>query len=407
MKFFIICMIFITLINESMNQSDKQYCDYLTNAKIILDKYPLIDGHNDLPFRIRQNFRNDIQYLDLEDTSKYLFTESKNISHTDLKRLREGRQSGQFWAIFAPCSTTGKDAVRVHLEQIDLVKRIVKKYSNFFTFVTDSKGIVEAFGQRKFFSLLGVESGHAIDSSMGTLRMFYELGVRYMTLTHNCNVPWATSSLIDKKPNAQSYGGLNYFGREIIKEMNRLGMMVDISHVSEQTMNNVLEISRSPVIFSHSSAYALCNHTRNVKDYVLQKLKANNGVIMVNFYNNFVTCSGSATLNDVVAHLEHIKSLIGVDHIGIGADYDGVSRTPTDLEDVSKYPNLFAALLRNGWTEMDLAKLAGWNVIRVLRDNERYAHSVRFDEPSTMEIDPKLLESSDFAQEYANCRSDL
>ncbi|CAI8015557.1 Dipeptidase 1 [Geodia barretti] len=213
-------------------------------------------------------------------------------------------------------------------------------------------------------SLIGVEGGHAISSSLGTLRQLYELGARYMTLTHTCNTPWAHSST-DTTSN-----GLTDFGRRVVLEMNRLGMLVDISHVNNYTMSDVLATSKAPVIFSHSSAYALCNNSRNVPDNILMKMPANGGVVMVNFYPGFINCSSTASLEQVADHIDHIRSVAGVDHIGIGADYDGIDRVPYGLEDVSKYPALFAELLRRGYSDSDVAKVARLNIIRVFQEAE-------------------------------------
>ncbi|CAF0784069.1 unnamed protein product [Brachionus calyciflorus] len=375
----------------------------LEKAKEILDKYPLIDGHNDLPHMIRTNFMNRFGQFDLNDMKQSLIssTGKEGITHTDIKRIREGKLSGQFWAIYANCQTDAKDSVRRHLEQIDVVYRFVEKYSNDFQFVQKSGDIMPAFKNKKIISLLGLESGHAIDSSLAILRVFYELGVRYMTLTHNCDVPWATNNQIDRLANASSYGGLTKFGRKVIQEMNRLGMIVDLSHVSYQTMLDALDESKAPVMFSHSSVYSLCNHVRNVRDDVLLKLKQNNGILMINLYNGFIKCGNQVpTMNDIIAHFNYTKNLIGVDHIGIGADFDGVDLTPPDVDDVSKYPNLFAALIENGWNENDLAKIAGLNVIRVLADNEKYAKSVENMEP----IDD-YIDKTDLDPKYSECRT--
>lgn len=248
--------------------------DSLAKATRILENNLLIDGHNDLAWMIRDNFENNLESFDLEEITpeKYNLSKSHYTTHTDLKRIREGQLRGQFWSVFGLCSSSGKDATRVYLEQIDIIKRFVRKYSSTFQLVTSSAEMEEAFRRNKLGSMLGMESGHAIDSSMGALRMFYDLGVRYMTLTHNCDVPWATNNLVDNMPNPEQYGGLNDFGRLVVKEMNRLGMIVDIAHTSTKTMEDVLETSKSPVMFSHSSVYKFCKNTRNVKDHVLKKL---------------------------------------------------------------------------------------------------------------------------------------
>lgn len=241
--------------------------------------------------------------------------------HTDLPRMRTGKVGAQFWSAYVGCTTTQyKDAVETTLEQIDVIKRLTDKYPNDMAFVTTAAGIMEAFEEKKFGSLIGVEGGHSIDNRLAVLRMFYDLGVRYMTLTHSCNQPWVDASPIDDDLTATKLD-ITEWGQEVVLEMNRIGMMIDLSHVSYGVMKKVLEITRSPVIFSHSSSWTITNHHRNVKDDILQLLKTNNGIIMVNFYTGFI---GGNTIDHVIAHLNHIKDLIGVDHVGIGADYDGI-----------------------------------------------------------------------------------
>lgn len=240
--------------------------------------------------------------------------------HTDLPKMRAGKVGAQFWSAYVDCTTTQyKDAVETTLEQIDVIKRLTDKYPNDMTFVTTAAGIMEAFEDKKFGSLIGVEGGHSIDNRLAVLRMFYDLGVRYMTLTHSCNQPWADASPIDNTEDPKL--DITEWGQEVVLEMNRIGMMIDLSHVSHGVMKKVLEITRAPVIFSHSSAHAITEHHRNVQDDILQLLKINNGIIMVNFYTGFV---GGNTIDHVIAHLNYIRRLIGIDHVGIGADYDGV-----------------------------------------------------------------------------------
>ncbi|EDO35986.1 predicted protein, partial [Nematostella vectensis] len=246
-------------------------------------------------------------------------------------------------------------------------------YPEDFQFVTTAQGIRDAKKAGKIGCMIGLEGGHMIDSSLATLRMFYLLGVRYLTLTHSCHVPWASTCSAPKKT---SHNGLNAFGRTVVMEMNRLGMMVDISHVSNVTMHDVLDVTKSPVIFSHSSAYALCKHPRNVPDDVLRRMPANGGLVMVNFANDYVIYNATrrgitVRLTDVADHIDYIKNVSGIDHVGIGADYDGVPYVPQGLEDVSKYPDLLAELMRRGYTEDDIKKVAGENLIRVLAKNEQ------------------------------------
>ncbi|GFG29321.1 hypothetical protein Cfor_01218, partial [Coptotermes formosanus] len=263
------------------------------------------------------------------------------------------------------------DAVQLALEQIDVIRRLVAKYPTYMTLVTTTEGIEKAHESGLLASLIGVEGGHAIGTSLGVLRMLYQLGARYLTLTHTCNTPWADCSIADEPGHLPHIGGLSPFGTLVVREMNRLGMMVDLSHVSVPTMLDALRMSRAPVIFSHSSAHALCNSSRNVPDHVLRLLAENGGLMMVAFYPHFISCSESATLQDVVAHINHIRDVAGVDHVGIGAGYDGINITPLGLEDVSRYPYLLAELLGSGrWTEADLQKLVGRNLIRVFRKVE-------------------------------------
>ncbi|XP_062716495.1 dipeptidase 1-like [Aedes albopictus] len=344
----------------------------------ILDEVPLIDGHNDLPFNIYKVERNLLANFNLDSNLKeHAVWGQTASSHTDLPRLRKGKLGAQFWVAYIRCADTQyKDAVARTLEQIDVAKRVIAKYPDDLKYVTTAAGIMEAFNEKKIASLLVVEGGHSIDSRLPVLRMFYELGVRYMTLTHSCNLPWADASPIDDEPEAQ-LNNLSEWGHIVIREMNRLGMMIDISHVSYGVMQDVLKESLAPVIFSHSSSHAVNQHHRNVQDDVLRGLVKNNGIVMVNFYPVFV---GGNTIDDVVKHFNHIKSVTGPDHIGIGGDYDGVGQTPEGLEDVSKYPDLFDMLasgnLTTGetfrpWTREELRKLAGLNLLRVFEQVER------------------------------------
>eukprot|EP00093_Oithona_nana_P014265 14265.XXX_825187_822227_1 [CDS] Oithona nana genome sequencing. len=344
----------------------------------ILQEFPVIDGHNDFPLAIRELYNNDVTKFDFNSHLSGLPEfQDYNMDHTDLARMRKGQMGGQFWSAYMGCSTQFKDATQLFMEQIDVIKRLVEKYPNDMAFVTTAAGIEEAFATKKIASMIGVESGHAISSSLGVLRSFYELGARYMTLTHSCNTPWADSSVAeDQDGEPPLNNGLSEFGQTVVKEMNRLGIMVDLSHVSANTMRDALQVSRAPVIFSHSSARSVNNVSRNVPDDVLQQVKINRGIVMVNFYDCFVIedCNNfNANVQDVVKHINHIRKVVGVDHIGIGADFNGVSKTPMGLEDTSKYPNLFAALLEDReffWSKEDLGKLASANLIRVFKEVE-------------------------------------
>jgi len=292
-----------------------------------------------------------------------------------MPRLREGRVGAQFWAAYVPCGSQYLDAVKQTLEQIDLIKRMVDRYSNYLRLATDAKGIETSHDDGRTASLLGVEGGHSLGNSLSILRIYYDLGIRYLTLTHTCNTPWADGSVAEAEAHQKNQihnKGLSPFGQLVIKEMNRLGVIVDLSHTSTSTMHHALDVSRAPVIFSHSSARALCNITRNVPDDVLKRLVTNGGMVMVSFFSYFVTCNKTTTIPDVVAHINHIRKVAGVDHIGIGAGYDGINATPKGLEDVSKYPNLFAELLQDPtWSEEDLKKLAGLNFLRVFKQVEK------------------------------------
>ncbi|GFS16924.1 dipeptidase [Elysia marginata] len=348
---------------RSSDSSKLRLAERKKRASDILARVPLIDGHNDLPYQFRARVQNKVWSVNLKAGWPEV--------HSDIPRILQGQVGAQFWVAYTSCDFQYKDAVRAALDQVDVIKKYVARYPHTFRFVTTAQGIEDAFKDGLVGSLMGLEGGHMIDSSMGNLRMFYELGIRYMTLTHNCNTPWAENWREDDMNNTGGIKGLTGFGEMIVKEMNRIGMMVDLSHVSIQTMKDALRVTRAPVIYSHSSAYTLCNHSRNVHDSVLHQVKENKGVVMVNFYNDYVTCSPNATLDNVADHIDYIKNLIGADSVGIGGDYDGVGRLPVGLEDVSKYPNLFAELIRRNWTEADLEKLAGKNLLRVFREVEK------------------------------------
>jgi membrane dipeptidase len=364
----------------------------------MLSRFPLIDGHNDLPWRIRELFGSDPGAASL--TARVAGT------HTDVPRLVEGGVGGQFWSVFVPGGLAGDAAVTAVLEQVDLVHRMAGRYPSRFAIALTAEDVRDAFAAGKIASLLGAEGGHSIGGSLGVLRSLYALGVRYMTLTHNSSVGWASSATDDVVP-----GGLTDFGREVVAEMQRLGMLVDLSHVAPSTMHATLDVARAPVIFSHSSARALCDNPRNVPDDVLARLAATGGVCMVTFVPFFVSqeCNDwfqalraeavgrgkdprdlsavfalvpewekahpmpTATLAQVADHVEHVRSVAGVEHVGLGGDFDGTPNVTAGLEDVSHYPALFTELLRRGWSEADCKALAGGNVLRVLRDAESFA----------------------------------
>jgi len=343
--------------------------DPLERARALHRKYPMIDGHNDLPWQFRKESFGQIwnmgDMFDLEQLQPRW--------NTDLVRLRQGGVGGQFWSAYVDCDMQYKDSVRGTLEQIDVILKLVNKYSDQFQIAVTADQIMEAFNNGKIASLIGVEGGHSIDSSLSTLRLFYQLGVRYMTLTHSCNTPWSDSCAA-----VSEHNGLSPFGEIVVKEMNRLGMIVDLAHVSATTMHHALNVSQAPVMFSHSGARALCSNERNVPDDVLLRLPANGGVVMVNFYNYFVTCNRTATIANVADHIDHIRSIAGVDHIGYGSDFDGVGNIlPTNLTDVSMFPLLTAELIRRGYNDQEIIGIIGGNILRVFRQVEKVASGMK------------------------------
>lgn len=342
----------------------------------ILAETPLIDGHNDLPWAIRQNKAapHDVAAYDLR---------TRTPGHTDLERLRQGRVGAQFWSVYIPSSAVQEGAARVQLEQIDIARQILARYPDHFELALSASDIERVYGSGKIASLLGMEGGHAIENSLGALRAFYDLGVRYMTLTHSKNIDWA-----DSGTDSVQHNGLTEFGKEVVREMNRLGMLVDLSHTSPATMHAALDVSEAPVIFSHSSARAVTDHPRNVPDDVLRRIPQNGGIVMVTFVPAFVSDKvrthkrGSgptpkATMEDVIKHIEHIRKIVGPDHIGLGGDFDGITSTVEGLGDVSTYPALLAELARRGWTDDELRKLAGENLLRVMREAEAVARRLQ------------------------------
>ena len=338
---------------------------HLERAREILRTTPLIDGHNDLPWAIRQSptARKSVEAYNIAGRTQ---------GHTDLDRLAEGLVGAQFWSVYIPSSYADSGFARVQLEQIDIARQFIAKYSEHFGFASGASDIDRVFGQGRIASMLGIEGGHAIENSLGALRAYYDLGVRYMTLTHAQTIDWA-----DSATDLPRHGGLSPFGEEVIREMNRLGMLVDLSHVAPSTMSDVLNVTDAPVIFSHSSARALRDHPRNVPDSILTRLPENGGVVMVTFVPGFLTDREEATLADVADHIEHIRRVAGIDHVGIGGDFDGISSVPVGLEDVSTYPALFAELIRRGWSDDELRQLAGENLLQVMRSAEATARRLQ------------------------------
>lgn len=326
---------------------------------------PLIDGHNDLPWAARDARAYSVEGID-EDMS--------GVYQTDIPRLRRGGVGAQFWSVYSPCDLQGADAVTYTLEQIDFVHRLIDRYPEGFAYAWSGDDVRRAWRSGRVASLLGAEGGHSIDSSLAVLRQFARLGVRYMTLTHNDNTPWA-----DSATDEPVHGGLTDVGREIVAEMNSLGMLVDLSHVAATTMHDALDVSTAPVIFSHSSCRAVTDHPRNVPDDVLERLADNGGVIMIAYVPFFVSQAAAdwsttdrstpmprTTVDDVVAHVEHARDVAGIDHIGIGSDYDGIDIFPERMGDVTGHAVVLDRLAERGWSSDDLAKLMGDNILRVL-----------------------------------------
>lgn len=353
---------------------------HMERALRVLATTPLIDGHNDLPWQIRIHPEHPM------DVAAYGI-EGREGGHTDIPRLREGRVGGQLWSVYVPSSAIETGAARYQLEQIDLALQIIDRFPEHLELARTAEDMVRIFHSGKIGSLLAMEGGHALENSLGVLRAYYALGVRALTLTHNAQLAWADASPEDQR----ALGGLSSFGEEVIREMNRLGMLVDISHVSDGTMSAVLDVSEAPVFFSHSSVRALRDHHRNVPDSILTRLPENGGIIMITFVPGFLVDPEQGTpaqLADVADHLDYVKNLIGADYVGIGGDYDGIPTLPVGLEDVSTYPALLAELSRRGWTEDELRKLVGENFLRVMREAEAVARRLQRERlPSTATIE--------------------
>jgi membrane dipeptidase len=389
--------------------------DVLARARALHAQVPLIDGHNDYPWALRENnVERDLDKLDIRMPQPSL--------HTDIPRLRAGGVGGQFWSVYVPATMRGAAATRATFEQIDVVHRMMRKYPDTFELARTAADVERIFKAGRIASLIGMEGGHSIDNSLAALRMFYAAGARYLTLTHSSNIDWADSGTDTPK-----LGGLSRFGEEVVREMNRLGMLVDLSHTSPDTMEDALRVTAAPVIFSHSVARALNDHGRNVPDAILRQLPKNGGIVMVTFVPSFLSPAVNAhnnrqtaerdrlralypkdaarvdsgvkawlaanpepraTLADVANHIDHIRKVAGVDHIGIGGDFDGITTVPAGLEDVSTYPALTAELLRRGYSSADVGKILGLNVLRVMRRAEAVATDLQQRrQPSTATIE--------------------
>jgi membrane dipeptidase len=406
-------------LGAQQQQAQSTADPYMARAIRVLTAQPIVDGHNDLPWRIREdkNHPMDVEAYDLRQ---------RTAGMTDLARLKAGHVGGQFWSIYIPGErgdgvykpngvvSSQPGYARAQLEQIDIARRVVARYPE-LQWATTADSVRAAIAHGRVGSMLGLEGGHAIENSLNLLRTYYALGARYMTLTHNVTLDWADAALDTAK-----HGGLTPFGREVVREMNRLGMLVDLSHVSPGTMSAALDVTAAPVIFSHSAARALVDHPRNVPDSILARVPKNGGVVMVPFVTSFVskavyaddnalvafTADASrrhpgdaaavraeiatwraahprptASIADVANAIEHVRQVAGVDHVGIGSDFDGIEETVVGLEDVSKYPAVFAELARRGWNDADLKKLAGGNVLRVLAQAEQVAKRLQRERP--------------------------
>ncbi|KAM9764905.1 dipeptidase 2 [Menidia menidia] len=361
----------------------------IERAHDLMNTYPLIDGHNDLALQLRILHRNRLSQIDLHNLSKVA---------TDISRLQAGHVQAQMFAVYVMCGAQQKDAVRLTLEQIDLVRRMCTEYKE-FELVTSAQELKNSAKEQKIACVISIEGGHSIDSSLPALRMFYLLGVRSMSLTHTCNTPWAESSSKLYNVFQRRNTSLTHFGKAVVDEMNRLGMIVDLSHTSWDTASAVLNHTKAPVIFSHSSSYSVCNHSRNVPDWLLHKLKKNRGLIMVNLHSQFIACKHEAIISQVADHFDHIKSVIGTESIGIGGDFDGASIFPEGLKDVSKYPALIEELMERNWTDKQLADVLRRNFLRVFEEVEAVRDLLRSNYPSELQIPSEEVQNP--------CRLDL
>jgi membrane dipeptidase len=391
----------------AQDQSDAQLQE---RARRVMQRTPLIDGHNDLPWALRQNHGSDPHAVDLA-----VDLDATTDLHTDIPRLKAGGMGGQFWSVYVPASLPPVEAAQATFEQIDVVRRMVAAHPEAFELAYTADDIVRIHRGGRIASLIGIEGGYSINDSLGLLRVFHAMGVRYMTLTHSTTTTWA-----DSATDAPKWGGLSPFGEAVVREMNRLGIMVDLSHVSEETMLDAMRVSEAPVIFSHSSARGVTDHPRNVPDSVLRLLPEDGGVVMITFVPSFVAedvrawgaarsaeearlkslnpgSPGAVTdgvaawvaanpppradIADVADHIDHVRRVAGIDHVGLGGDFDGVSALPDGLGGVETYPALIAELYRRGWSDADVRKLLGENVLRVMRQVEAVAEAKKDERP--------------------------
>ena len=390
-------------------------------AAAALEAAPVWDGHNDVPIQLRGRFGNVIGEFDFEDTSDTGPSNAEGRAmHTDFGRLAEGKVGAQFWSVYVSADLAPRDAVIATIEQIDVTKRLVRRYPDRLALALTAAEVERAMAEGKVASLLGMEGGHSIDGNLAVLRQMYDLGARYMTLTHSKNTPWADSATA-----APQHGGLTDFGRDVVREMQRIGMLVDLSHVSEATMLDTLEVAGAPVIFSHSGAYGATAHPRNVPDRVLERLRDNGGIVMIVALPAYVSETRRqwgaaseaekkrletlhpgdpdavkrgqeawkaanpepvATVADMADHVDRVRQVAGIDHIGVGGDYDGMATGPAGMEDVAGYPALFAELARRGYSQADLEKIANRNMLRVMKAAEAYAAAHLADPPIEQKV---------------------